>query len=269
MSSTAEYILQVGYEGAERLDRLNELHGRHSEVFLSRYDLSHCQRVLDIGCGAGHMSRHLAQRVSANGEVIALDASAEQLSVAKRLSHAQRISNIRFIHQSLDTMSYASHSFDAIYCRYVLLHIPAAETVIQKLYNLLKPSGRLLCEEPTISTSFCYPNSDAYNQSRHLLRQLSELRHLDFDIGIKLNHLMQTVGFNSIETGFVQPILKTARERELITMLVEECAPLYLDYELASRSQLQDLMLKLTELSADEEFLLGFPRTTQITGLRS
>ncbi len=44
------------------------------------------ERVLDIGCGCGHTSLSLAQRVGTEGAITGIDISAPMLSVAKTLA---------------------------------------------------------------------------------------------------------------------------------------------------------------------------------------
>ncbi|GIS01624.1 MAG: hypothetical protein CM15mP103_01750 [Gammaproteobacteria bacterium] len=53
--------------------------------------------VLDIGCGCGHTSLSLAERVGAEGSVTGVDISAPMLAVASHL--AAEHSSIQFVEQ--------------------------------------------------------------------------------------------------------------------------------------------------------------------------
>ena len=49
------------------------------------------EHVLDIGCGCGHTSLSLAQRVGAAGSVTGIDISAPMLTVARHLAAEQKV----------------------------------------------------------------------------------------------------------------------------------------------------------------------------------
>ena len=79
-----EYVLQVGEQGFDRLKFLNGIFGEHSRNFLIRAGLKAGASVLELGCGTGSMTAWLAGAVGEAGSVIAVDASKEQIEIAKR-----------------------------------------------------------------------------------------------------------------------------------------------------------------------------------------
>src|SRR5262249_47783867 len=56
------------------------------ETYLTLLDISAGERVLDVGCGSGAITRDIARRVGERGLAIGLDPSPELLAVARRLA---------------------------------------------------------------------------------------------------------------------------------------------------------------------------------------
>lgn len=127
----------------------------HPEV-LSRYygcglvcppALAGC-RVLDLGSGSGRDVYALAQLVGAEGEVVGVDMTEEQLAVAERHRVYHRdafgYDNVRFLHgyiERLDELGLAAGHFDVIVSNCVVNLSPDKEAVLRGALRLLKPGG--------------------------------------------------------------------------------------------------------------------------------
>lgn len=92
-------------------------------------------RILDLGCGSGRDAKYFAEH---SYEVIALDASAEMVTAARRHSLAD-VRQMRF-----DEMSF-SEEFDGIWACASLLHVPrdSLSLIIQKCLYALREGGVL------------------------------------------------------------------------------------------------------------------------------
>jgi len=97
-------------------------------------------RILEIGCGIGRMTRHLAE---AFGEVYATDVSAEMVKRAQ--GRLRRYPNVRFYETNgCDFAELPSDYFDLAFSAYVFQHVPDREVIrsnIRDVYRLLKPGG--------------------------------------------------------------------------------------------------------------------------------
>ena len=109
-------------------------------------------RILDLGCGAGRDVYLLAQLVGPEGFVTGVDATAEQLAVARKHepAHAERFgyprTNTAFLDgeiEALDRLDLKPASFDIVVsnCVINLAHDKAA--VLRGARRLLKPGGEL------------------------------------------------------------------------------------------------------------------------------
>lgn len=106
--------------------------------------LSRQDRVLDLGCGSGRISRGIAPFCR---EVVAVDYDGEALA---RASHAFRVANVRWIRADLSRgipAELGEENFDWIVCSHVLEHLPWEGSA--RLLRLLASRGsRLLVELP-------------------------------------------------------------------------------------------------------------------------
>ena len=127
----------------------------HPEV-LSRYygcglvcpPLLEGYRVLDLGSGSGRDVYALAQLVGAEGEVVGVDMTDEQLAVAEshREWHSERFgfTNVRVIKgyiEKLHELDLEPGSFDVIVSNCVVNLSPDKAAVLSGIQRLLKPGG--------------------------------------------------------------------------------------------------------------------------------
>ncbi|WP_068796419.1 class I SAM-dependent methyltransferase [Pseudonocardia sp. HH130630-07] len=115
----------------------------HLRVSASRMGLGdgHGLRLLDIGCGTGVSTEALLTTVR-GAEVVAVDASAEMLAVARRKNWSPRVS---FVHTKLETLTEAGVDgpFDGIFASYLVSNLPDAEHGLRRLLSLLRPGAPL------------------------------------------------------------------------------------------------------------------------------
>jgi trans-aconitate 2-methyltransferase len=95
------------------------------------------ERILDLGCGAGHLT---AQIAAAGAEVVGIDHSADMIEQARR-----NFPRLRFDHA--DARIYTpGQPFDAIFSNAVLHWIREPASVIASIRQALKPGGRFVAE---------------------------------------------------------------------------------------------------------------------------
>lgn len=118
--------------GAEGRDRKAQNILQCLELLTNR-DLATLSCV-DIGCGSGGISFHLAPAFqSVRGvDPEPWDRWKEFISERKNLS---------FLEESIDTLSLTDSSVDVVICNQVYEHVPCPRTLIAQIYRILKPGG--------------------------------------------------------------------------------------------------------------------------------
>ncbi len=109
-------------------------------------------RVLDLGCGAGQDAYILAQLVGEHGSIVGVDATHEQLAVARTHAdwHRERFGyakgNVSFVDgdiTQLDRLGLEAGSFDVIVSNCVINLVADKAAVFAGARALLKPGGEL------------------------------------------------------------------------------------------------------------------------------
>jgi ubiquinone/menaquinone biosynthesis C-methylase UbiE len=95
-------------------------------------------RVLDIGCGTGHLAARIKQERPAS-DVVGCDFSAGMLSRA-----AWRCRDVRWIQGDAGRLPFHDGSFDVVTSTEAFHWFPDQGTVLREVYRVLKPGGRLL-----------------------------------------------------------------------------------------------------------------------------
>lgn len=91
-------------------------------------------RVLDLGCGPGHVSSAAAAR---GAVVTGADIAEGMLALARR-----RHPEISFVRADAEALPFPAGSFDAVIGNFVLNHIPRPEIAAAEIARVLAPGGR-------------------------------------------------------------------------------------------------------------------------------
>jgi SAM-dependent methyltransferase len=95
------------------------------------------QRVLDVACGTGTLSRHVASLVGRTGTVVGLDPGAGMLDVARR-----RDSSIEWREGAAGSLPFRDGTFDAVVSQFGLMFFPDRRAALQEALRVLVPGGR-------------------------------------------------------------------------------------------------------------------------------
>ena len=95
------------------------------------------ERILDLGCGTGHLTAHIA---ASGAEVVGIDSSDGMVGVA-----SQNYPNIRFEVADARSLPYEGE-FDAVFSNAVLHWVRPPGAVIESVWRALKSGGRFVSE---------------------------------------------------------------------------------------------------------------------------
>lgn len=96
------------------------------------------QRVLDVACGTGVLTRAAALHTGPSGVVIGLDLSPRMLAVAARLSPT-----LTWQEGSAEQLPFPDESFDAVVSQFGLMFVSDPTLALREMMRVLKPGGRL------------------------------------------------------------------------------------------------------------------------------
>src|SRR5262245_4142341 len=142
------YVHGTHPEEQRRLSLLNDILNRGS---VRELGLSGGERILDLGCGLGQLTRLMAQTAGPSGRVVGIDRSVEQLEQARTLAReAGEDHRIDFRAGDVLDLSLPESewgSFDVARTRFVLEHVPNPLAVVRSMVRAVRPGGRIVLED--------------------------------------------------------------------------------------------------------------------------
>jgi ubiquinone/menaquinone biosynthesis C-methylase UbiE len=98
-------------------------------------------RVLDLACGNGYLSRRFARQ---GASVTAVDANAPLIERIRAREEQQQLGITYHLVDAANLELLEDRTFDLVICNMALMDIEHADTAIQEVARVLKPSGRFV-----------------------------------------------------------------------------------------------------------------------------
>jgi ubiquinone/menaquinone biosynthesis C-methylase UbiE len=155
------------------------------------------ERVLDVACGTGVVTRLAAERVGPKGKVTGLDLNPGMLQVAR--SSTPETLTIEWIEASAADILLEDGGFDVVFCQMGLQFMPDKLAALREMRRVLTPGGRIHINLPGPRPRIFGIMSDAI--ARHLGQQGAAFINLVFSLHDvnELLDLLQRAGFRGVE----------------------------------------------------------------------
>ncbi len=127
-------------------------------------------RVLDLGCGGGHVSFRAAPLV---GTVVAYDLSADMLAAVARTATQRGLTNITTRQGHAEALPFADRDFDFVLSRYSAHHWHGFSQALAEAHRVLRPGGTALFMDTVSPGTALF---DTYLQTVELIRDPSHIR---------------------------------------------------------------------------------------------
>jgi ubiquinone/menaquinone biosynthesis C-methylase UbiE len=261
-------MLNVGKSGEERLDLLHGVLKKGTMSFLNDIGVTKGKRVLELGCRNGNVTKMLSELVGDEGSVLAIDASGDQVELAKNKLKSSVYSNVSFQVMSPLSLDEIESEFDIVYSRLTLMHIPDYEKVLELMVKKAKRGGIVALEEASNAYYFHYPFNQSYDSSRKLLLDLFQHKKNDPEIGIKLHGLLSRLNLKNIESRSSAPHYTSQEEKIISLMLFREIKEKLLECHLITPDRFDEVESGLETYIKDEYSVITFPLMTQIFAMK-
>lgn len=123
---------------------------------MKRMDVNEGTKHLDVCTGTGDWAIALADKSGATGEVIGLDFSENMLKVAKEKKQKLALKQVTFIHGNAMELPFEDNTFDYVTIGFGLRNVPDYQTVLNEMYRVTKPGGKVVCLETSQPTLIGY-----------------------------------------------------------------------------------------------------------------
>jgi 2-polyprenyl-3-methyl-5-hydroxy-6-metoxy-1,4-benzoquinol methylase len=147
---------------SRRYALLNRWNPRNLDLVLDWVSPPSGSRILDIGCGRGHLVRALTER---GFDAWGIDLNPNARELAGEL-------NVRTM--SAAALEFGDASFDAVVSFHAIEHIPALEQAVLEVARVVKPAGKVLFVYPAepIRGLYAIPTSVILHRTPFKARQV-------------------------------------------------------------------------------------------------
>jgi SAM-dependent methyltransferase len=152
----AEAITAAADAGVRQLATLLEQRGQNEDQIAMRaacldlLQISAGERVLDVGCGTGVVTRDVARRVGPTGHVVGLDPGRIMLEVAQEIAQQEGVAGQMELRVGdIAALPFGDATFDVVVAITVLSHAAGGqgavpgEQAVAELVRVVRPGGRV------------------------------------------------------------------------------------------------------------------------------
>ena len=262
---TRQYVIRGGADGRERLRLLSEVMDASTRRLLEAVGIPPGAACLDVGCGGGDVTRVLARATGPEGSVTGIDLDETELTLARSEAEQMGLGNIRFEVGDV-TEWQAGRSFDVVYTRFLLTHLPDPRRLLASLRRHIRPGGVIIIEDIDFRGHFAEPECAALRRYVELYTASVLARGADPYIGPKLPEMLYTAGFDDIQLMTFQPVALLGGIKDLTCITLEYIAETVVGDHLIGKTELSQLIAELRSYSNDPHTVLGGPRVFQAWG---
>lgn len=105
---------------------------------IQRINSGNYHNVLELACGTGRVTKHLAASLPENKKLTATDLNGDMLEVAKSIVKDE---SIRWMVADAQELSFTDNTFDHVICQFGVMFFPDKAKAFSEAYRVLQPGG--------------------------------------------------------------------------------------------------------------------------------
>jgi ubiquinone/menaquinone biosynthesis C-methylase UbiE len=224
------------------------------------------ERVLDVACGTGVVTRLAAQRVGSSGSVAGLDVNPGMLAVARSATSPELA--IDWYETSAEAIPLPDGAFGVVLCQLGLQFITNKLGALREMRRVLAPGGRLVLNVPGPTPPLFAAMADALG--KHIGPQAASFVHIVFSLHDEqeLRELMKGAAFHEIDVQKTRTTLPLPPPKEFLWQYVSSTPLTNLVAQTSDETRAaleQEVDSKWRDFTTDGRLMLDVPITT-VTG---
>lgn len=192
-----EYVLRsVDRNEISRLGHQYEVWRRDTNKVFEAAGFTVGDRLLDLGCGPGFLTRDLAELVGSRGSVLAVDNSEVFIAHLRGEIREHGLDQVRADVADARELELPAASLDGAFCRWVLMFVSEPQKVIENVWRALRQGGVLaVMEYAQFRSTSLWPQGRHFAQLYEKVHQMIAGSGGDADIGARVPSLVVDAGF--------------------------------------------------------------------------
>jgi ubiquinone/menaquinone biosynthesis C-methylase UbiE len=259
MSESHGYVLGQSERAARRLAIQDAHFAEASERLLDKLAPRPHDRVVELGCGPGAMSRRILRRLGAGGVLVGVDGSAGLLEQARAALAGAGPARFEPVMADVAGLGAWLDGADAIVGRAVLHHVPMVELVLGRLRAAVRPGTRVGFVEPDFRAPLgrlAYLEATGRPELAPLstwgmaINQFYLASRLSPDVGASLARTLETAGYRHVWADWSECI-SDSRMVENMRMFYDEVGERLAELGILTAGQIQEQQALLASLPAE------------------
>lgn len=220
---------------------------RRAQDLLDRVGVGPRERVLDVACGTGIVSRLAARRVGDLGRVVGVEFNPAMLEVARQVS--AYYDPIEYLEGDASALPVADRTFDVVVCQHAIMFFPDREASVREMHRSLRPGGRVavsVFRSAKFNPAFRHligalekhasPDAAAFMRSPFIMESVAQMRSLfesagfvDIEVMIRVEtlrypsvaHLVRYETLNMADPALHAPETQRALIQEMSALVAD------------------------------------------------
>ena len=220
-------------------------------------------KILDIGCGLGDTTLMLYSCFPGS-TITGLDGNASLIEAAiaeKKLLNP----GLNFVCGDALNLPFEDGSFDFVFCRYIVQHLPDALAGLAEMKRVCKTGGTVFAQEPDGNSFQSYPESWAYPR----LKEYVTLLFADILVGRKLISYFRQLELQNINHD-VRIILADQNSvlKQFFAMTAFYLRKALMERKMADEKQIDEWVRELQRVAQDPETIVLMYPTIAVWGVK-
>lgn len=213
MTNPAGYVLGQSERAARRLEIQDQHFGEHSERLLDALAIRPTDRVVELGCGPGSLTRRILTRLGKDGVVVGVDTTAGLLEQARAKLTGLGPARFEPVLGDVTSLGQPLEGADVVIGRAILHHIPMAELFVGRLRAALRPGTRVGFIEPDFRSPLArIAHLEASGRTElsplrvwgTMMNQLYLSRRISPAVGATLGQTMEAAGYSNVRSEWFE-----------------------------------------------------------------
>jgi enediyne biosynthesis protein CalE5 len=211
-----------------------------SKELIKSSNIKRGHRVLDVATGYGEPAISAAEYVGLSGSILGIDISTNILELAKERAKEKGLRNIEFRGEDIENITLPQQNFDAVLCRWGLMHFKDLDGALKNIYNSLVSGGIFTAAtwgKPYEVPMLSIPISKALEitgQSLRYMGNLSCIGPFSLSDPVMLRQSFEKAGFRdvtvreltaTIEVNSIQDYIRSVRRLNTTIQSIESNLP--------------------------------------------